>query len=482
MSERESVQQHWQNFGDIHRKQRDICNEMVRAEIGTIDLYELQRPKTHDFVTGVRGTLPYGAPYKLLPPDLFLDGENPALPTSVENAKRLAARYEERLRSPNPERTMGLLAVGLSEMEPYYMDHHIGRSFKRVPQELRVMLDKERWQYECLNERNKTLEQRLIYLMETEEKIVESKWNIYRRMGEKALRLPQYEMDMLSMHRTVNVQRHVQGSDLHRNLPMGNFEFFIHSRTAMEFRALYPAYEGDRKILTAESAFPAAFVDLPIGDYGMDFTNNVTRWTLHGIAQADCTLGGFASKMTREHDPLFNYYWGLGKDDYYDSLHDILISTYAIGKLSVAQAIMLLTAEHIEGYQTGNDLLRGLVEADLVAEFTRHIPLGLLSPTVLEGLFIEGLVQKGGKKGLKLNPDVLAVFKKHQKPFQARMAHVWQKLKDPAILAEITPNIPDFAGFICPAAYRNGAISMQAKNCLEWCDNNDRPYLPVNNV
>ena len=267
--------------------------------------------------------------------------------------------------------------------------------------------------------------------------------------------------------------------DVLPNLPLGKFEFFLHSRSATEFRYFKPSEE--TRQIEVESAFPAAFIDLPIGNYGIDFTHNVLRWTLHGIERAESILNGYTLEIERKHSPEFDYYWGHGKDGYYGGLRDTLIATHISGKQAVAHAIMLLTAEYVDGYATGTELLRDLVKADLVAKFARQILLGLTAPPVLEGIYFEGLVRKKGNGDLDLNPDILKELAVKRKKFQLRMAEVWQDLRSPGILAEVAPDIPDFAGFICPAAYQNGAISKQARNCLDWCVNNDSPYAPIVN-
>lgn len=130
-----------------------------------------------------------------------------------------------------------------------------------------------------------------------------------------------------------------------------------------------------------------------------------------------------------------------------------LKNTLTEGILTVAQTISLLTANKMQGYEDHDELVRAILDSDIIEQFTRLVAPGYIGPTTLSGLYMpNALTERNGK--LSLSKEAFTVLHTMRKEHVAEYAAKWALYRSGA-----TKEKPGVLGLVCPAAAPNGAIT-----------------------
>lgn len=204
---------------------------------------------------------------------------------------------------------------------------------------------------------------------------------------------------------------------------------------------------------------PAEFSVFPVGEYGEVFARNLAATYALGYFATTETLQKWAKEEGRTQPrALLNHlarYRIVGPQL---KVETALKQTIREGQMSNLQALSLLTAKRVEGYDTPEALWDDIIRERLVQKFIAAVPMGFLAPMVFSGRrFTKPLVAT--EQGLRLDPALMTLLQtardmQREQSAQAiqeeftRLAHS-QKVDAREYLALL--------GLICPAAVTHGA-------------------------
>lgn len=351
-------------------------------------------------------------PFRMLPPDFFADEDPSKLPRLPYRRNQLVADYMSRFEKP--------------EDRSYSFAIHTAEHFQRVlPSRLKALaglaIDPSKWaQY-----RQAALDQRTSY----------------------------YHLAHLSEHRDYNLRgllgERNEKTYLLEAAGTGRFETYMYTSTAaLRYRDLVVA-------------MPTGYIVTPVGEYGPDFAQQLLETTRYTSEFAQTSLHSLASEIGSAHTDVVRRHTARGSAKNEERTPaEALIATVQEGSLSIMQTLVLLTAEKVEGYENPIELTRAIVDAGLIEQFTRVIPMGVLGPFIFGGAYFPKILQNVNGK-LKLNPEVIAIIK------EAKQVQTEQAIAEWAIyraqLAEgVESSAPDTTGLICPGAMPHGPITQMA--------------------
>lgn len=274
-------------------------------------------------------------------------------------------------------------------------------------------------------------------------------WDKYRKNALEYMKEGKYFLDTLTTarFRSINSAR-----DSHAQILMDNA---ARSETCMGMVDIQEEY---RHPSMKGTFSPADNFALPVGEYGPETTERFIKTVImvkSKIPQATTTES--VKQIAGEEKDAIVKHTARGRVSPEEvSPHEKLRYTEEEGVVSIVQALALLTAQKVEGYDNPDDLVKDIVAADLIEELTRTIPMGLLAPMTNMGGYFPGLVQPDEKKKVRLNPSWKAVLKEVREEQIDDYLEDWEKYE----AGEDGYVIPDSMALYCPAVKPHGAISM----------------------
>ncbi len=140
-----------------------------------------------------------------------------------------------------------------------------------------------------------------------------------------------------------------------------------------------------------------------------------------------------------------------GKDEYL-----AVVRTLQEGIATHTEALALLTAEKIPGYENDPDkLVQDVFRYDLLNQLAYLMPPAIIGPFSIAGKYIKGLVQKNKKDELILSPKFLEYAK-------AAKGEVLERARLMGAREGVMPAV----GRGCPVSYKGKNISVSGVNIL----------------
>lgn len=147
---------------------------------------------------------------------------------------------------------------------------------------------------------------------------------------------------------------------------------------------------------------PSSIV-MPVGAYGREFAEKLLRATAVAMEQASHVVDAEASEIAEKYDDVLGRRTARGAAERYKDYSKNIFrpegaehnptteyTPKAIlqeGILSVMQAVALLTADKVPGYDDPDELLDDLVDQGVIERFTRKLPMGYVGPLTLKGAY-----------------------------------------------------------------------------------------------
>jgi hypothetical protein len=284
-----------------------------------------------------------------------------------------------------------------------------------------------------------------------------TKWEQYRQAGREMVDRGRYDLDIISLSKGNSVKSMYHYPPLARLAhahATGMFEHYMTMPTV--------ALDIDGRSF---GLLPAGYLFMPVGGYGLRFGEKLLRTTAYMVNSSQLVLHESARKMAETHPEAIARHMTRGRDG---RLADAsLISTFQEGARSSMEAIALLTAEEVPGFEDPDLLYEALITQGVVEEFTRAVPMGLLGPLVFAGKYFPGLVVRLGDGRLILNPSIMAEIKQTKRAMAeldlAEWVLYWAVREGACEQAENEseqPVLPPIAtSLICPAAFPHGALT-----------------------
>src|SRR3989344_901389 len=196
---------------------------------------------------------------------------------------------------------------------------------------------------------------------------------------------------------------------------------------------------------------------LPIGQYGEKFSRRLFT-AMQMMLTASLPMKDAAEKLAKDNLDVFHR-TARGRDMLRENVRYGASHSLQEGILSLFQAIYLLTAEKISGYEDPDTLLRDIVEAQLPNQLAHTTPAGTIGPLSLMGRYIPGLVQKTEAGQLILNPDVKKIFLERKKE------NLTEKVRSSLHIENYEPPLPA-AGRGCPVSFESKMFMTSGINQL----------------
>lgn len=201
-------------------------------------------------------------------------------------------------------------------------------------------------------------------------------------------------------------------------------------------------------------------IQLPIGEYGPGAAEKLARVTLalNDMIKSDGAIdAGVRNRMDAKTERLLVEHTARSRDRSNDGTQDPAVhgvkNTLTEGILSIAQTISFLTAEKLPGYENHDELVKAILESDVIEQFTRLVKPGYIGPVTLSGLYMHSaLTERNGK--LALSKDAFTVLHDMRKKHVTEVAAQWALYKSGASTQK-----PMVLGLVCPAAAPGGAIT-----------------------
>jgi hypothetical protein len=216
---------------------------------------------------------------------------------------------------------------------------------------------------------------------------------------------------------------------------------------------------------------------MPVGAYGQAFADRLLRATIITIEQLASVVDIEASDVAAQYADVLARRTARGQaeenlqislDDGPDKRDPITAATpKAIlqeGALSVMQAVALLTADKIPGYEDPDVLLRDIIDQGLIEQVTRKLPMGYVGPLALKGVY--------HPNPLKIVDGELQLTATFQEHLRAERASFLARVLDHLALrhmvfqtaAEEDKEVfsEGQLGIMCPVAGQNGGLRKMA--------------------
>jgi len=373
----------------------------------------------------VQKNIPFGDAYTVLPPRLFgpLNGnEAPVMPRTEEEAEALVRSYVAR-KDDSPYE------------EPFF-----SQASWAVPND----------------DYFGTVEQTLKNMIRIGVTIDPVKWERYKEVGREQAASGRYDLDIISARRTKSIVN-MLSCDVYKDLVnthgTGCFTDFMMMPTA----ALDIGGKNNGLV-------PVGYLFMPVGEYGPDFSEKLLRTTTYMVNTIGHTVGPVARTLAEEHPEVITKHTARGADP--GPLDRGLTMMTQEGARSIMEATAFLTAQKVDGYDTGEALFEAIVEQGILEHFTRSIPMGVLGPFAFLGRYFPDILQNVGHGKLRLNPEVMDAIKdakrENAKNELGGWAAYWAASEEAR--KELTP--PHATSLICPAAMPHGALSRMSRSML----------------
>ncbi|HSX15515.1 MAG TPA: hypothetical protein VLF40_01875 [Candidatus Saccharimonadales bacterium] len=234
-------------------------------------------------------------------------------------------------------------------------------------------------------------------------------------------------------------------------------------------RFVYAAAENGQ---LPKMSMPRALV-MPIGAYGQEFSERLLRATVLTVEQLATIVDGEAATVAAEHADVLSRRTSRGRSE--QNMQVSLLSdeitaepiTAATpkaimqeGALSIMQAVALLMADTVPGYDDPDVLLQDLVNQGVVERFTRKLPMAFVGPLTLKGVYYPNPLEVVDGK-LQFTPG----FEEHMQEVRAK--YVARALAELEVRHRVfkTASEVDKAiwqegqlGIMCPVAGEGGGI------------------------
>jgi hypothetical protein len=374
--------------------------------------------------TRTQHTIPFGAPFTLLPPRLFgglyEDIGVPRLPQDASEAQQLVASYRQRAEAPPRED----MPTGTYTTTP---EAHMEK----------LLAD-------------------LLWMQRQGVVIDPARWERYRQVAREQAEHGRYDMDISSVNRGNSIKSMYHYAPLARLVhaeATGAFDHYLSMPTV--------ALDIDGPSL---GLAPVGYLYMPEGAYGPQFSEKLLRTTAYMIQSAQRALGARARQLAHEHPDIIARNTTRGHEG--RSLDATLISTAQEGARSTMEVIALLTADKVRGYDDPDRLVEAIIEQGIIEEFTRAIPMGLLGPLLFTGKYFPNLLLHTGSGKLALNPFIMQEIKKAKRAMalqdMAAWAQYWSLSEEDrqAVLPPVATSL------ICPAALPHGALTRMNRALL----------------
>jgi hypothetical protein len=413
----------WATHGGVHQELRGVVERIGSTLLDDTERYGAEFDVSAELALVKPVVLPVGS-HLDLPPSLFgglASPSEPTTPTEHEERLKLAGQYQE------------YVSGG-------------GRNDQ----------SKIAWSQWCYVTNSDRYPARLIHILDAHsdngDEIDHDTWSEYVASGRQQLRDGNYNLETFVDFRYESLKA-IYG------LPY-NQALFEAVATTQHTDMLY-ALSPDR--LLSPDLTPADYLVAPIGDYGKPFAEKLLATMSHLQHRVDTSLA-LTVQIADEaevHENALQIHTARSRLLGPGSTAIGLPNTEREGIMSTIQTAMLLTAERVEGYETGEALLADIIDTGLIEQFARVVPVGFIGPLTNTGRRVPGLVEVINGK-LSLNPEKLAYFKQARQEQVAAMTAKWAAYRLAKIDGvEIDP--PEVLGLVCPAAMPHGAITNTCK-------------------
>jgi hypothetical protein len=219
---------------------------------------------------------------------------------------------------------------------------------------------------------------------------------------------------------------------------------------------------------------PSSIV-MPVGAYGREFAEKLVRATAVAMEQAGHVVDAEAAEIAEKYDDVLGRRTARGGSERYKDYAKNLfrpegaehspiteVTPKAIlqeGILSVMQALALLTADKVPGYDDPDKLLDDIVDQGVIERFTRKLPMGYVGPLTLKGGYFPNPLRVEDDGSLTLSEPFTEHLRAERQPF-IETALMWLAMKhdyadDPDFLKDF--NEGELA-IICPVASELGGL------------------------
>jgi len=287
------------------------------------------------------------------------------------------------------------------------------------------------------------------------------KWEQYKEFGREQVRHGRYDLEHVSMRRAA--------SDY--GLMFANARYnFVHKVASgqLDRYAIMPTSIIDRGGYLKDM-IPVGYLVAPIGAYGAEFHTRLLRGAGYLIDTIEESLVPLSESVGEQHADVLRAFTARGKPDEGRGDAEGLRRTMQEGVRTTMEAMTILTAEKVGGYETGDDLLEAIVQQGLVEQLARAMPLGVTGPMAFTGKYIPGLVQSDAKGNLSLNIEAVDAMRAVKNRSQANIVGGWTVYWSEYVTDDRRKNMipPDDFGLMCPAAFAHGAVEMTSKLLLK---------------
>lgn len=164
-------------------------------------------------------------------------------------------------------------------------------------------------------------------------------------------------------------------------------------------------------------------LSLAVGEYGPGFTIKQLKTAYHVIRHTDPLIHSYVDYIgdTNEKNLRFTYHGREYFSDtpYREPVPDAGTALEAIkfdGDISILQALSILTAEKVPGFDTAEELWASLRQTKAVEQLTARLTFGQVAILSTMGAFIPGLVKNKGGEAV-LDTEIADTLKQQKQDF-----------------------------------------------------------------
>lgn len=413
----------WELNADDHARSRAMLEPLaetlanhLNADAANPALAEYVQSRSDLPFSGIIGHLPYGREYAFTSV-FMLDKTSPRLPRNRDEVAQAEDRYWSRM-AP----IVDAQSRGLARLIP--TRHHV---------------------HEMAMEG--------LYAHEDGIVLDAAKVALQRRTTEEHVQSGRYFIDSYQDRRgdlvrsTLMATSVTRGILLGKGLGSGRFETFYGGTTDA---VLY-----DKNTAFFDTSGPGGLA-APVGAYGPDIARYLLRSAVYGINIAKWVLSRQAERVAAGNESLIQARFLRGRNGDRKTPGGALVATVQEGIRSDMEVKSMLLAEEVPGYDNPYDLLIDIAQNKLVEKLTRALPLNVMGPAALGGMYFPGLLQGSGPD-LHLNSLKVEALKGYRDIQRREMlrSHLYAARTHPG-----QPHKKPIVGFglPCPAAMPGGAL------------------------
>lgn len=421
----------WKHNGPVLDELRQIVEPLTEAVASRVE-NDLRVEDVVEFETRgafVQRNVPFGEPYAMLPPRMFDELTDqtmiaPEIPRNARDIEALVDEYGDRRNRAPMENSRESARYDWLTTGDTYQDELVEA-------------------LQSLRDRNISIDP--------------VKWQRYKEAGKEQARRGRYDLDIITMRRAGSLKT-MRGYELYAELAdnhaTGEFENFMIMQTAT-------LDEGGHW----RGLIPVGYLFMPVGEYGEEFAERLLRTTTYVVNATGRTVQPLARTLAETHEEAITKYTARGADE--RPLDVALTMMTQEGARSIMEAVALLTANKVEGYDDPERLFGEIIEQGILEQFTRSMPMGLLGPLAFSGKYFPEILRNKGDGRLELNRDVLDTLKLTKYKKAAMEIGEWTtywSLTDEE-RKDVEP--PVATSLICPAAMPGGALKRMSGAMLK---------------